>query len=55
MPKWLVDEEVQPDGTVHVYPEDEEKDHMLGGLNCWCEPKVEMLESGFLVIHNQRQ
>jgi hypothetical protein len=30
-------------------------EHNLLGLQCWCDPKLEMFETCTLVVHNRRQ
>ncbi len=37
---------------VHVYPENDLLPHITEGLGCPCNPTVENVEGGVLVIHN---
>jgi hypothetical protein len=54
--RWRSDLQVQTDSTVHVWPVEDMKEHILVGVNCWCEPRVEETDYGAkLVIHNKVQ
>lgn len=49
---WRCHEAVGADGTVHVWPEDDEYEHDLDGI-CLCGPSVEEYSNGAkLVTHN---
>lgn len=48
---WHVDTEVQPDGTVHVWPDDDPVEHDLTGIGCVCGPAVEVWTNAVLVSH----
>jgi hypothetical protein len=37
---------------IHVYPENDLKEHELEGTMCPCNPKVDWSESEGIVIHN---
>lgn len=36
----------------HVYPLDDDKEHILVGTDCPCEPRIEVQGSSLLIIHN---
>ena len=38
--------------TIHVYPENDLAAHVLEGENCPCNPRVEVVEGGEIVVHN---
>lgn len=40
------------DGTVHVLPIDDLRDHEDKGSNCWCNPKIDLENKLQIVIHN---
>lgn len=37
---------------IHVYPERYEKEHQLGTTGCWCNPKQELENGTWIMIHN---
>lgn len=51
--QWAADAKVQKDGTVHVYPCVDWIQHKLEGVDCQCQPKIELFEFGTLVVHNR--
>lgn len=44
----------------HVYPLNDEREHITTGTECWCDPKIEWIDletnlpygDGPLVVHN---
>ena len=49
---WRVDTQVQPDGTVHVWPVDDVILHDLNGTDCVCGPQLEAGADGsWMVSH----
>jgi hypothetical protein len=48
---WHVDLEPQPDGTLHVWPHDDNVPHELHGAGCVCGPAVERHGTMQLVVH----
>jgi len=37
---------------VHVYPLNDLQEHITDGLDCPCDPTVEIEGTGYLVVHN---
>jgi hypothetical protein len=54
MSRWRVDLELQPDNTVHVWPDGPDHvDHDLDGAGCICGPTLEEQSNGnVLVVHH---
>lgn len=50
--KWKRDVNAQSDGTVHVWPESEEREHVLHGTGCECSPQVKQYAAAILVVHH---
>ncbi len=48
---WRVDLDPQPDGTLHVWPEDDTTGHELHGDDCACGPRTEQQGRILLVVH----
>lgn len=48
---WRVDEQPQPDGTLHVWPHDDVVHHDLYGIDCICLPRTERHGTVQLVVH----
>lgn len=36
---------------IHIYPENDTREHTLKGFSCECEFKVEFVEESILVVH----
>lgn len=51
---WRVDEQVQPDNTLHVWPDGPDSvDHVLDGAGCICGPRLKEQTNGYvLVVHH---
>jgi len=49
----MPDTEERP--AYHVYPVAEETRHILKGVSCPCNPKVENYENGDVIIHNTKE
>jgi hypothetical protein len=39
------------DGDVHVYPENDLREHVTVGTDCPCDPMVEVVGANLLIIH----
>lgn len=52
MMKWKADKEIQPDRTVHVWPLEQEREHVLRGTSCECEPIITRYGENLRVVHN---
>lgn len=50
--KWKADTQIRPDRTVHVWPIPEEREHVLHGVSCECEPIVTRYGQNVQVTHN---
>ena len=51
--QWCSDTGPQKDGTVHVWPKSEEREHVLHGTGCECIPKIRRYKTGrILVTHH---
>lgn len=37
---------------IHVYPLNDKKTHKLKGVDCECNPKIEVNGANLLIIHN---
>ncbi len=37
---------------IHVYPLNDEREHVTEGTICWCEPKLATNAPEMIVIHN---
>ena len=40
------------DNDTHVYPLNDLREHILEGVDCPCEPTVEVIGASLLIIHN---
>ena len=40
------------DEDIHIYPLDDKREHILIGINCLCEPRIELEGATILIIHN---
>lgn len=49
--RWCLDEDIQDDAFRHIYPVEDVSEHELKGVNCWCDPTIDLENS--LVIHNR--
>lgn len=49
--QWRVDVDVQPDGTLHVWPHEDQAHHDLYGIGCVCGPATERQGTVLLVTH----
>lgn len=47
---WRVDDHVQPDATVHVWPDDDLVDHDVDGGPCPCGPTLEEQPNGTVLV-----
>ena len=47
---WHVDTTIQPDHTVHVWPDTDLIDHDLGAGPCVCQPLLEEQPSGHVMV-----
>lgn len=36
----------------HVYPLNDEREHVTEGTTCWCDPKLDISGPELIVIHN---
>lgn len=49
--KWRTDVSVQNDHTIHVWPDEETREHVLHGTDCECIPKIELVpEKGVRIV-----
>jgi len=56
--RWRCSGEVQEDGTVHVWPNVDIKEHVLIGRLCWCDPEIIKVGDGscaVVVSHRRSQ
>jgi hypothetical protein len=49
--RWVLIEDIDGSGFRHVYPNEDIKEHITEGVNCWCDPVIELEND--LVIHNR--
>lgn len=37
---------------IHVYPLNDEREHVTEGTTCWCDPQLDLEQPEIIVIHN---
>ena len=47
---WCVDDDVQSDNTLHVWPLDDSVTHELDGTRCVCLPALEEQANGVVMV-----
>lgn len=40
------------DNDIHVYPVNDLQEHVLVGVDCPCDPDVEVIGATLLIVHN---
>lgn len=51
MKNWHTRKPENPDEDIHVYPNEDIKEHALT-MDCWCKPKIEQDLPPYLIVHN---
>lgn len=49
--KWRSDKKVRPDKTVHVWPQEEAREHVLHGTSCECIVRLKKQNGVTIVTH----
>lgn len=52
---WHVDVDVQPDRTIHVWPDEDILEHELYSMYCLCWPEIEEIKDIILVSHKDEE
>jgi hypothetical protein len=48
---WSVDNDVLPDNTLHVWPNNDLHAHAISvGEHCWCKPRLEEQPNGIVMV-----
>lgn len=50
---WATDNDVQADGTLHVWPLHDTGAHVLIGVGCWCRPEIEEQPNGSAMVSHR--